>query len=216
MENRNKTTTYAFISLVLGFIFYFCTACERPVNLEPVQIEILPDTLSPAEPDGVLVEKPSMPKLVLETFKGEIGVKQVGDNRGERVEAYLATTGLDGGYPWCAAFISWGFDQHGIDNPNSAWSPAWFPSSNVVYTRDTHQHYEYQESDVVGIWFESLGRIAHVGVVERTKSQYIITIEGNTNDTGSRTGDGVYKKRRMLRQIHSVSRWVKPDRFNNN
>lgn len=162
----------------------------------------------PAEPDGVKVKPKPLPEIVLETFQGEVGVKEVGDNEGERVEEYLASTGLDGGYAWCAAFVSWGFTQHGISTPQSAWSPAWFPDSNVIYYRKQGQSYEYQESDVIGIWFRSLGRIAHVGIVESANKQYIVTIEGNTNEGGSRTGDAVHRKRRLKRQVYAISRWI--------
>lgn len=143
---------------------------------------------------------------VVRLFEGEVGVRQVGDNAGERVEQYLQATGLGPGYPWCAAFIAWGYNEFGIDNPESAWSPAWFPDSHTIYIRGRETK-EPLPGDVIGIWFSDLGRIAHVGVVVDWGEEFVTTVEGNTNDTGSRNGDGVYKKRRKQRQIHSVSRW---------
>ena len=144
---------------------------------------------------------------LVKLFEREVGVMQEGDNKGERVEQYLAATGLGPGYPWCAAFLAWGHNEFGIDNPESAWSPAWFPDSATIYTREDGGK-EPLPGDVMGIWFSNLERIAHVGVIIEWGDDYVVTVEGNTNDTGSRVGDGVYKKRRMQRQIHSVSRWM--------
>lgn len=141
-------------------------------------------------------------------FEREVGVMQEGDNRGERVEQYLAASGLGPGYPWCAAFLAWGYNEFGIDNPESAWSPDWFPEENTIYIRGELEKEEPLPGDVMGIWFSSLDRVAHVGVIIEWGEEFVITVEGNTNDTGSRIGDGVYKKRRKQRQIYSVSRWT--------
>jgi hypothetical protein len=46
-----------------------------------------------------------------------------------------------------------------------------------------------------------------VGLCEKLSNGVMITIEGNTNEMGSREGDGVYKKRRYLRTIYKVARW---------
>lgn len=58
-----------------------------------------------------------------------------------------------------------------------------------------------------GIWFQKLGRIAHVGFIHEWGCEWVVTVEGNTNDAGSREGDGVYMKRRINRQIYKVARW---------
>lgn len=164
-------------------------------------------------------ESQSTRSLVRKTFVGEVGVVEVGgDNTGERVEEYLAVTGLDAGFAWCGAFVSWGFSMHKVVNPRSAWSPDWFPDSSVVYKRGAItdcadctdlNSTDWKAVDVIGIWFQSKGRIAHVGVIDKLDGEYVITIEGNTNDEGSREGDGVLRKRRMQRQIYKVSRWIK-------
>ena len=46
--------------------------------------------------------------LIVQVASGELGVREAsGQNDGERVEQYLAYTGLGKGYAWCAAFVSW-------------------------------------------------------------------------------------------------------------
>ncbi|SKB64206.1 CHAP domain-containing protein [Daejeonella lutea] len=62
--------------------------------------------------------------------------------------------------------------------------------------------------DVFGLYFPEKGRIAHVGFVDEWKDGWVITVEGNTNVLGSRDGDGVYRKRRLVRSIYKVARYV--------
>lgn len=139
----------------------------------------------------------------------EVGVREAtGKNDGKSVEKYLRTTNLGKGYAWCAAFVNYVLKESGAKHNNSAWSPAWFPSSRVIYTRGQKTKQVPQHGDVFGIWFQNRNRIAHVGFVHEWGSDVVITVEGNTNDAGSREGDGVYKKRRLKRQIYQVAQWV--------
>ena len=139
---------------------------------------------------------------LLNIARREIGVRErSGRNDGEQVERYLAITGLKKGQPWCAAFISWVFKEGGYVAPRTAWSPALFN------TRVTTK--ELVPCNVFGIWFPMLKRIAHVGLVEKQEGDWLISIEGNTNNAGSREGDGVYRKRRPVRNIHVLADWLK-------
>jgi len=132
-----------------------------------------------------------------------VGVREkTGNNDGYEVELFLASTNLNAGYPWCAAFITYIHKQCNLDIPESpAWSPSWFPKNKLV------NKYEANPGDVFGIYFSDKKRIAHVGLCEKIDDVYMITIEGNTNKAGSREGDGVYKKRRPLRTIYKVAQW---------
>ena len=62
--------------------------------------------------------------------------------------------------------------------------------------------------DVFGLYFPEKGRIAHVGFIDEWKDPWVITVEGNTNVLGGREGDGVYRKRRLVRSIYKVARYV--------
>lgn len=64
-----------------------------------------------------------------------------------------------------------------------------------------------RKGDVFGIYFPDKKRIAHVGFVDSWDDKYVITVEGNTNEAGSREGDGVYRKRRLVGSIYQVARW---------
>lgn len=92
----------------------------------------------------------------------------------------------------------------------SGYSPAWFPAYKTVYTRGSRGNATPGTADVFGIWFANKKRIAHVGFIDEWQppNAYCITVEGNTNEAGSREGDGVYRKRRLKTQIYKVSRWL--------
>ncbi len=148
---------------------------------------------------------------VIKTYQGEIGIREeTGQNDGQRVEEYLHAVGQKKGAPWCAAFVSWVFVQADVTAIRSAWSPSWFPAANVVYTRGSAGNLTPLPADVFGIYFQNLKRIAHVGFIDNWQSNtsFLITVEGNTNDAGSREGDGVYRKRRLKSQIYKISRWL--------
>lgn len=40
-----------------------------------------------------------------------------GSNEGPAVERFLASVGLEGGYPWCAAALSYWYDRAGVEGP---------------------------------------------------------------------------------------------------
>ena len=46
------------------------------------------------------------------------------------------------------------------------------------------------------------------GFIDKKDGNYYITVEGNTNEAGSREGDGVYRKRRHIKTIYAISRWI--------
>ena len=140
---------------------------------------------------------------------GEVGTREAtGKNDGERVEEYLRATGLGKGNAWCAAFVTWVYKEARVKAVISAWSPSWF-TKNVIYTRGSSTNLTPAKADVFGIYFTNLKRIAHVGFIDKwDNTAYTMTVEGNTNDTGSREGDGVYYKRRLKSQIYKVSRWI--------
>jgi len=144
-------------------------------------------------------------------YRAQIGVVELtGNNDGEMVEEYLATTDLGDGYPWCAAFIYWNYVQfgHELIMKYPAYAPSYFPDDNVIYTRGEGFKCPPQPGDVIGIYFSSKKRIAHVGFYDGETEDYFITVEGNTNDAGSREGQGVYRKYRPKGTIYKISSFL--------
>lgn len=153
----------------------------------------------------------SLRDRILKVAKGELGVRErSGKNDGFHVEKYLLTTGLGGGFAWCAAFVNWSYLQAGVIVPSdkAAWSPSWFPPDRTYWQVGVVEYRKPIPGDVFGIYFSGKKRVAHVGIIEKWEGKYATTIEGNTNDAGSREGDGVYRKRRWKKQVSRVSSWI--------
>jgi hypothetical protein len=155
------------------------------------------------------------PECVQQGYTEAIGIREAsGHNDGKAVEQYLATTGMDKGNAWCAAFVNYQLTTCGYVTPKAAaWSPSWF-AKNVIYhqgkiTIKDANYKQPRSGDVFGIYFTNKQRVAHVGFIDDWPSgKTVVTVEGNTNMAGSREGDGVYKKYRLKTQIYQVSRWI--------
>ena len=131
----------------------------------------------------------------------EIAVREAtGKNDGARVEEYLAYTGLGKGYAWCAAFVSWCYGKAGLPLPRNAWSPALFPNARR-YTKERVQRRAVRQADLFAIYSQKLGRIDHVGIVQKMERSWILTVEGNVNNA-------VLSKRRSLATVYAFSNWL--------
>ncbi len=170
-------------------------------------------------------------------YDAELGVKEAGYNSGKRVEEYLRYVNLGRGQPWCAAFICWVYGQAGVENPRSGWTPDLFKEKNVIWRRaESQQTYQvssirYQDEislvpmsvhpttnnqqpttgDIFALFFPEKNRIAHAGFIDQWGKTWLITVEGNTNIEGSREGDGVYRKRRLVRSVYEVARHIREE-----
>ena len=145
------------------------------------------------------------------TYESQIGVREAtGNNDGFDVEKYLASTQLGKGYAWCAAFVNWNYQECDLPAPSKgqAWVPSWFPKSKLIYVRGEFSSLNPQPGDLIGIWYSKKNRLAHIGIYDHEDDKYYYTVEGNTNKAGSREGDGVYRKRRIKRQVLSISSWI--------
>jgi hypothetical protein len=149
-----------------------------------------------------------------------IGVpEQGGDNRGQMVEIFLHGVGLPAGEPWCAAFVHHvGFwSQFDPDTGRSTWPlPATgacqrladvAAACGVLVERPV-------QGDLFVMWVPELARFAHTGVVievaETATGFACTTIEGNTNDDGSRDGwkTAVKYRRFGSGERHRFIRWT--------
>jgi len=145
-------------------------------------------------------QKASERRAILEFAASTVGIREAtGRNDGEEVEEILKAVGLQGsGAPWCAAYVVWvGDSSLGRDRnpyPRSAWSPDFV--RNPQWNRGRGR--VPPPASTFGVYFPSLKRIGHTGLIERVSGDFALTIEGNTNDGGSRDGDGVYRRRRIL------------------
>ncbi len=160
-------------------------------------------------------------KRLQQIYNAEIGVREAtGKNDGLRIQQYLQVVGLHGDYSYCSAFISWIFSKAGMAEPRTAWSPALFPDKRVIWAR-IGGGATPQTGDVFGIYFQELRRVGHCGFVDEWKDTWCITVEANTSDAGAIAsangagnpiragpGEGVYRKKRLIKTIFKVADWV--------
>lgn len=152
----------------------------------------------------------SPPKINLkESYTSQIGVKETpkGSNWGPEIKMYLSSVNVYSPAPWCAAFVKWNFNQAGITSNITAWSPTAQNSNNLVYYKAKF-YKQPRAGDVFTLYFPSLKRIAHTGFFDLPINNKVYrSVEGNTNQAGSREGDGVYYKYRSYRATFSLTRW---------
>lgn len=86
--------------------------------------------------------------------------------------------------------------------------PTSLATGNRKQATDRRQPATPTTGDIFGLYFPEKKRIAHVGFIDFWDGNWLITVEGNTNDSGSREGHGVYKKRRMVKSIYKVARYI--------
>jgi hypothetical protein len=159
--------------------------------------------------------QPVREKLVT-TAVSQLHVREQGYNDGKEVRKYLRSTGLGKGYPWCAAFVAWCHDENNIPNPGSARVVDWF-DANVIWQKDWRKNQpEVLPGYVGGLYYEHLGRLGHIFIIEEEDANNYYTIEGNTNRAGSREGDGVYRKIRSKKNVAVLGDYcIKPDEYSN-
>jgi len=78
----------------------------------------------------------------------------------------------------------------------------------AMSVRPTNNNQQPTTADIFGIYFPAKKRIAHAGFIDQWDGTWLITVEGNTNVSGGREGDGVYRKRRLVKSIYQVARYI--------
>jgi hypothetical protein len=144
------------------------------------------------------------------------GVHEVGENWGPKVKEYLAAASVDNPAPWCAAFVNWCAEQAAkeleVKSPLELVPNQAYVQSYVDYAK-AHgwvvDRREARTGDLICVWHQSLKRYGHIGLVTgwTTDSKLIRTIEGNTNDDGSREGYEVAKRDRTPTTSILILRW---------
>ena len=130
----------------------------------------------------------------------------------------MRATGLDpsGDFPWCVCFVFFCFEQAaqrlGHDNPMirtagvlDLWNRAGQKGVRRVTTDEARNNPTLvRPGHIFVIDTPPAGGAGHAGLVEQIIGGKLVTIEGNTNDDGSREGIGVF--RRTQRKIASINK----------
>lgn len=125
----------------------------------------------------------------LEIATSQLGVQEVpkNSNAGEAVEKYLKSVGLGRGYAWCMAFVYWSFKSAaialGLLNPL-------YKTGGVLAMWNALPHLRVTDPQPGDVFIMDFGKgVGHAGlVIAKLANGRLHTIEGNTNDEGSREG----------------------------
>lgn len=158
--------------------------------------------------------------LLAEIAAKYIGVKETGNNKAGDSKELLAifkadsltVNGVTDGYPWCAAFVSFCVQKLLNNSPSfsmtkppkeasvSRFLNVWAKNNNCLIFPRNSEFFKPQKGDIVVFTF------SHIGIVESVNGKMVTTIEGNTNDAGSREGSAVARKVRVNSIIKSYIR----------
>lgn len=115
-------------------------------------------------------------------------------NWGPKVSMYLASAGIYHPAAWCAAFVTWCLLEAGAKRKNlpllAASTYYWYEWANKNKRLLSQPH----RGDVFVVNGANGG---HEGWVRASSDAFINTIEGNTNDEGSRDGFEVCERERQ-------------------
>lgn len=146
-------------------------------------------------------------ETVLDIASSQVGEQEepIGSNWGPVVQAYLASVGITFPAPWCMAFVYWCFNE----------AAKMMSVANPVYkTGGVMMQLAKSKSKIVkkpqpgDVFIMEFGHgLGHTGIVESINGNVVNTIEGNTNDDGSREGYEVARRTRKISSIAAFLRW---------
>lgn len=133
----------------------------------------------------------------------QLGKEEVprGSNWGYDVQKYLASVCINFPASWCAAFVYWCV--------KSVYSDTKLPRTGGVLKmwNDAPKSWKFTTPAVGDIFIMDFGKgLGHTGFVEKIEGDTLHTIEGNTNDTGSREG---YEVCRRIRKISACKGFIR-------
>lgn len=150
----------------------------------------------------------TLPELAIEIATSQLGVHEDSGNKntGPQVNEYLRSVGLNPGYSWCMAFNYWCFNEAakrmGVPNP--------LLKTGGVLRQWNERRLKYAQVHPMpgDVFIMDFGQgFGHTGIVEKVEGIWVYTIEGNSNDEGSREGFEVCRRRRIVDKIKGFLRF---------
>lgn len=116
-----------------------------------------------------------------------------GPDKDKGVPMFLHSVGIDFPASWCMAFVYWCCKQAYPTNPL-------IKTGGVIRQwNEIDPKYKFTTPKAGDIFIQDHGKgLGHTGFVESVEGSFIHTIEGNTNDTGSREGYEVCRRTRGI------------------
>lgn len=165
-------------------------------------------------PQAVVVADTPANDFLKEAVKvaiSQLGVMEdpLGSNSGPKVNEYLASTDLGPGFFWCAAFVYWCFNKAAgnLGRKNPVFKTAgclahWNNTKGKKITTEAALNNPALIKPGHIFIMSHGGGAGHTGIVEKVEGGFIHTIEGNSNNSGSRNGIGVFRIQRKIASIN--------------
>ncbi len=164
--------------------------------------------------DSIVVTELAPNALLTEALKvavTQIGVMEdpPGSNKGPVVDQYLASVALPPGLFWCAAYVYWCFNKAAVklnkNNPlvktghvMTHWNKT---AGKKILTAEAIDKPSLIKPGHI-FMMNTGGSSGHTGIIEKVDGGFIHTIEGNSNNAGSRNGIGVFRLQRKISKIN--------------
>lgn len=139
---------------------------------------------------------------IIDVAKSQLGVREqpVGSNDGPQIKEYLESVGINFPAPWCAAFVVWCHLQADINS---------MPKTGGVlelWNKSPANRVNPPQPGDVMILDYGHGQ-GHTGIIVEVNGDTLTTIEGNTNDDGSREGYEVAQRTRQANKCKGFLRF---------
>ena len=140
-------------------------------------------------------------------------------NKGAAIKKYQDETELSGtqGWPWCAAYVDWCvhrfIEKHPelkLKRPTAAAAFGlidWGRANNCLVFTPSDTHHAPAVGDIVVFEFSHCGIVS--AAPSKVKGYDFDSIEGNTNDDGSRDGYEVCERHRVEEGRHGVRAFIR-------
>lgn len=169
------------------------------------------------------MSKLSIAEAVARLAESRVGVRESGGaNKGQRLQEFFDADSYDpngpkpgdDGYAWCAAFVCWCVYQAvkgrriTFRRPTTpgAWAfEQWAAAQDRSVMLKKPHGGDIKRGDIVVFKHSHIG----IAVSDANLQGSVKTVEGNTNASGGREGDGVYARTRKLSEIRSRIRFMK-------
>lgn len=164
--------------------------------------------MAPVNPQNEVGCTMSLATLALQIAQGQLGQCEdpKGSNTGPMVDKYLAAMGLQPGYAWCQAFVYWCYEQAAtqLRQNNTVIRTAgaldcWNKTATQfrISKKEAWAHPVLLKPGDQFILNYGHG-LGHTGIIEKIEGSILHTIEGNSNNDGSREGYEVVRHKRSL------------------
>ncbi len=131
------------------------------------------------------------------------GIRETTPNDSDMIRKFQSVIGVAQQESWCLSFVQYCVEK--VDrlyfcvDPNHNQSTLMPTEHCLTLWRFSPERRKSEPCPgLIAIWQHGDTAAGHAGIVEMKTKDGFYSMEGNSNEAGSREGDGVYRKKRLL------------------